>query len=168
MGEREVTHGRLLPRGYTVRALSEPRFRRTPIRWIMAPTLCLTLLIGSVAGAVSASAVEDDTPSAEDVSAAKGNADAAARDVSAVRAELAVANERLRSSAVSASQAAEAYNGARWAADEARASAANANDAAAVARADVELSRKAYADSLVDSYQYNPEPALRFAQMQAA
>ena len=62
-----------------------------------------------------------------------------------------------RSSAVTASQAAEAYNGSRWAADEARAAAADADDAAAVARADLETSRQAYADALVDSYQYSPE-----------
>ncbi|UUZ60820.1 hypothetical protein [Nocardioides sp. B-3] len=74
-----------------------------------------------------------------------------------VRADPAVANDRLRSSAVSASQAAEAYNGARWAADEARAAAASANEAAAAARADLEQSRRVYADALVDSYQYNPE-----------
>lgn len=140
-----------------MRALSAPTRRRTPIRWIAAAALSLTLLTGLLAGAVSASAADDDTPSQEDVATAEANADAAARDVAAVRAELAVANERLRSSAVSASVAAEAYNGARWAADQARAAAANANDAAARARADVEQSRQAYADSLVDSYQYNPE-----------
>ena len=120
-----------------VRALSAPTRRRTPIRWIAAVALSLTLLTSGIAGAVSASAADDDTPSKEDVATAEANADAAARDVAAVRADLAVANERLRSSAVSASMAAEAYNGARWAADEARAAAANANEAAALARADV-------------------------------
>ena len=55
-----------------------------------------------LAGAVSASAADDDMPSEEDVATAEADADAAARDVAAVRADLAVANERLRSSAVSA------------------------------------------------------------------
>lgn len=140
-----------------MRALPAPTFRRTPIRWITAGTLSLTLAVGASVGAVSASAYDDDTPSQEDVEQAEANADSAARDVAAVRTDLAVANERLRSSAVSASQAAEVFNGARWAADEARTAAATANDAAAIARADVEQSRKSYADALVDSYQDNPE-----------
>ncbi|QIK74552.1 C40 family peptidase [Nocardioides piscis] len=138
-------------------APSALHLRRTPMRWLAATTLSLTL----VAGAVSAAAADDDAarglPSAEDVANAEAAAQGARRSVASVQAELLLANERLRSSAVSAAQAAEAFNGARWAADEARAAALAAGDAARAARRDLETSRSAYAETLIESYQLSPE-----------
>uniref|UniRef100_UPI00286D82F2 hypothetical protein n=1 Tax=Nocardioides sp. TaxID=35761 RepID=UPI00286D82F2 len=66
-----------------MRALSTPSSRRTPIRRILAATLSVTLLSSGFAGAVSASAAADDTPSQEDVASAEDDADSAARDVAA-------------------------------------------------------------------------------------
>ena len=101
-----------------MRALPAPAPRRTPdlsrrLRWPAAAALSLVL----ATGVTTASVADDDAPSEEEVAAAERNASDKARDVSAVQADLVVANEQLRQTAVTAAQAAEAYNGARWQAD---------------------------------------------------
>jgi peptidoglycan DL-endopeptidase CwlO len=141
-----------------VPALPAPARRRTPhlargLRWPAVAALSLVLATGST----TASALDDDgVPSEEDVAAAQRHASERARDVSAVQADLVLANERLRQAGVTAAQAAEAYNGARWQADEARRSARAATAAAEAARADVQRQQDAYSDSLVRSYEVSP------------
>ncbi|WP_457208740.1 hypothetical protein, partial [Nocardioides sp. P5_C9_2] len=133
-------------------ALPAPAPRRTPsltrrLRWSAAAALSLVLS----AGVTTASATDDGVPSEGDVATAERHASDKARDVAAVRADLVLANERLRQTAVTAAQAAEAYNGARWQADEARTAAEDAETAAAAAAADVERQREDYSDALVRS-----------------
>jgi len=111
-----------------------------------------------VTGAVAGIAVADDdtVPSKADVRDARTAVRAQVDDVAGVRARLAVANQRLEESAVAAAQAAEAFNGARWRADQARDAAAEAQAGAETAQADVVRQRAAYTDSVVTSYELAP------------
>ncbi len=140
-----------------MRALPAPAPRRTPdrarrLRWPVAAALSLVLAAGVTTTAVA----DDEVPTEEDIAVAERNASDKARDVSAVQADLVVANEQLRQTAVTAAQAAEAYNGARWAADEARTAAGAATAAAEAAEADVERQQEDYSDALVRSYEIAP------------
>lgn len=105
---------------------------------------------------MTASVADDEVPTREDIAAAERNASAKARDVAAVQADLVLANERMRSAAVAAAQAAEAYNGARWQASEARRAAREAAVAADSAEADVVRQQEDYSDALVRSYEISP------------
>ncbi|GAA1798404.1 hypothetical protein GCM10009795_049860 [Nocardioides hankookensis] len=122
----------------------------------MAATTVLALLAsGLVAGIAVA---DDDTvPSKDDVHDARTAVRAQLDDVAAVRARLVVANQRLQQSAVAAAQAAEAFNGARWRADQARDAATEAQAGVTAAEADVERQRQAYSDAVVSSYEMSPE-----------
>lgn len=138
-------------------ALPAPAPRRTPdlsrrLRWPAAAALSLVL----ATGVTTASVADDHVPSEEEVAVAERNASDKARDVSAVQADLVVANEQLRQTAVEAAQAAEAYNGARWQADEARQAAEAATAAAESAAADVARQQEDYSDALVRSYEIAP------------
>lgn len=140
-----------------MRALPAPAPRRTPdrarrLRWPAAAALSLVLAAGVTTTAVA----DDEVPTEEDVAVAERNASDKARDVFAVQADLVVANEQLRQTSVTAAQAAEAYNGARWAADEARTAAAAATTAAEAAEADVQRQQEDYSDALVRSYEMAP------------
>jgi cell wall-associated NlpC family hydrolase len=119
----------------------------------VAAVLALTLTAGGVASDV---ALADPTPSRQDVRDARAAVVETANDVDAVRAALAVANQRLQQSAVVAAQAAEAYNGARWRAEQARAMAAEAQRRSQLAETDVRRQREAYGDALVSSYELAP------------
>ena len=121
-------------------------------------TAATTVLALLVTGLVTGMAVADDdaVPSKADVRDARTAVRAQVDDVAGVRARLAVANQRLEESAVAAAQAAEAYNGARWRADQARDAAAEAQTGAASAQADVVRQRAAYTDSVVTSYELAP------------
>jgi cell wall-associated NlpC family hydrolase len=157
MGEREVTHGHESQGDTPVRLLSASAPRRTPglsrrLRWSAAAALSLVL----AAGVTTASVADDAVPSEEDVAQAQRNAEDRARDVSAVQADLVLANEELRQTAITAAQAAEAYNGARWQADEARKAARAATAAAAAAEADVQRQQEDYSDALVRGYEISP------------
>ena len=99
---------------------------------------------------------EADTPSRQDVRDARTAARDKARDVAAVQADLAAANQRLQESAVEAAQATEAWNGARYRLEQARQAAAAADERAGIARTDVDRQQDAYADALVSSYQLAP------------
>jgi cell wall-associated NlpC family hydrolase len=79
------------------------------------------------------------------------------RSVATVQAELVLANERLRASAIEAAQAAEAWNGARYRLQQAREAAAAAARRSEVASADVRRQQHAYAEALTASYQLAPE-----------
>lgn len=140
-----------------MRALPAPTPRRTArlsrrLHWSGAAALSLVL----AGGVMTASVADDEVPTREDVAAAERNAGAKARDVAAVQADLVLANERMRSAAVAAAQAAEAYNGARWQASEARRAAREAAVAAESAEADVVRQQEDYSDALVRSYEISP------------
>jgi len=121
----------------------------------MAATTVLALL---ATGLVTGMAVADDdtVPSRSAVQDARTAVRAQVDDIDSVRARLAVANQRLQESAVAAAQAAEAFNGARYRADQARAAADEAQVATAAAQADAERQRAAYTDSVVTSYELAP------------
>ncbi|GGD13742.1 C40 family peptidase [Nocardioides daphniae] len=121
-------------------------------------TLAAGLTLALVSG-LTAVAHADDTPSQNEVEAAESAARAKARDVAVVKADLALANARLESSAVAAAQAAEAYNGALWQLEEAKAAAKEARRAADDAAGDVRRQQREYGDALVRSYQSSPEIA---------
>ncbi len=121
----------------------------------LLPALVLSLSVTPVTGPAWADG-DDRVPSRQDVRDAREAATDAARDVTAVQAELAAANEQLRSSAVAAAQAAEAWNGARFRLQQARQAARSAEDRAGIAGADVDRQQAAYADALVSSYEMAP------------
>ena len=128
-----------------------PAPRRTTLRWASAAVLVAGLAVGGGHGAAFA---DDDTvPSESDVAMAERNAEAKGRDVAAVQADLIRANLALQSAGDTAAQAAEAWNGARWRAEEARKDAEESASAAAAARADVERQRELYAATVVQSYE---------------
>ncbi len=116
--------------------------------------MVLTLAGGALGGVARA---DDDVPTQQEVADAKAAAEGKARDVAAVEADLAVANDELRRTAVAAAQAAEAYNGARYALAQARRQVRLAERHATAAAADVERQRTAYADILTAGYQLSPE-----------
>src|SRR4051812_21972308 len=122
----------------------------------MAGATVLALL---ASGLVTGMAVADDgtVPSRADVRDARTAVRAQVDDVAAVRARLVVANQRLQQSAMVAAQAAEAFNGARWHADQARDAATEAQAGVASAEADVERQREAYSDAVVSSYELAPQ-----------
>ncbi|MBB6627460.1 C40 family peptidase [Nocardioides sp. KIGAM211] len=122
----------------------------------VATAVVLTLAMGGAATGVSFAADDDTVPSRHEVHQAREAARAAAGDVDAVRAQLAVANQRLQDSAVAAAQAAEAFNGARYEAQQARAAARSAAERSAIAHADVARQQEAYGDALVTSYEMAP------------
>ncbi|MFN8191623.1 MAG: C40 family peptidase [Nocardioidaceae bacterium] len=118
-----------------------------------AAALTVTLVLS-----IAAASVADDTttPSQEQVDAAQAAAGAKADEVGRVQAELALANEELRQSAVAAGQAAEAFNGARWHLRQARVAVRRADAAATAAEADAAARRQVIADTLVNGYQSGP------------
>ena len=117
----------------------------------IAVAVALTISTGGVAVAA-----DDGLPSRQDVQRAEVAVQAKAQDVESVRAQLVLANQRLQSSAIAAAQAAEAYNGARYAAQQAREAAREAERRSAVAAADVARQREAYGDAVVTSYEMAP------------
>jgi cell wall-associated NlpC family hydrolase len=112
--------------------------------------------VSELTGLQAALADEADTPSRQAVRDARTAARDKARDVAAVQADLAAANQRLQESAVEAAQATEAWNGARYRLEQARQAAAAADERAGIARTDVDRQQDAYADALVSSYQLAP------------
>jgi len=118
-----------------------------------AAALTATLVLS-----VATASVADDTstPSQEAVDAAREAATSKADEVGRVQADLALANEELRQSAVAAGQAAEAFNGARWHLQQARAAVRRADAAASAAEADAAARRQVIADTLVNGYQSGP------------
>ncbi len=128
-----------------------PAPRRTPARWATAALLVAGLALGGGRGAAFAD--DEPVPTESDVNAARERADAAERDVAAVRADLIRANLALEAAGDRAAQAAEAFNGARWRAEQARADADDARAAADRASADLAEQRELYADTVVASYE---------------
>jgi peptidoglycan DL-endopeptidase CwlO len=112
--------------------------------------------VTGLAGFEAALADETDTPSRQDVRDARTAARDKARDVDAVQADLAAANQRLQQSAIAAAQATEAWNGARYRLEQARQAASAADERAGIARTDVDRQQDAYASALVSSYEMSP------------
>lgn len=131
--------------------------RRTPALALSA-TLASAALTGAVLVAgLPGAAADDDVPSRQDVADARAAATDKARDVAAVEADLVLANDELRRTAVAAAQAAEAYNGARYHLRLARKQVTLAERRAEDAQSDVERQRAAYAEALTAGYQQSPE-----------
>ena len=118
----------------------------------IAVAVALTISTGGVAVAA-----DEGLPSRQDVRRAEVAVQAKAQDVESVRAQLVLANQRLQSSAVAAAQAAEAYNGARYAA---RAGAARGPPRRSVARPSPRPTstrqQEVYGAALVTSYEMAP------------
>ena len=119
---------------------------------VPAALLAASLVSGLVATDLAHADDPPGAPSKQDVSAARQAVADKATDVAGVRRRLAAANDRLDAASVAAEQAAEAYNGARWRAQQARAEARAARRHQRLAAADLEERRQAYAASLVAGY----------------
>ncbi|NPC98608.1 hypothetical protein, partial [Nocardioides sp. zg-DK7169] len=145
-----------------MRTTIRPQGRR---RLLGPVAVSLALACLAVPGSSPLAVADEATPSrpgAPEVSREQvDRAQAAVRDrvgdLAATRAQLALADARLRSAADAAAQASEAYNGARWAAGEARRELREARRQAGQAEALSERQRRVYADALVSSYQLAPE-----------
>ncbi|SFC19756.1 Cell wall-associated hydrolase, NlpC family [Nocardioides terrae] len=96
-------------------------------------------------------------PSQQEVRDAQERAASAANDVAGIRAALSAANERLRRSAIAAEHAEEAYNGARYRAQQAARAARRAVERAHVAGTDLEQQRSAYAETLLADSELAPQ-----------
>ncbi len=126
----------------------------------LAPSLIALTVLSGVLGVPAAQAdpgaLPVPVPSRAEVDSAARQVDVAEMDLVTVRAQLAAAEEEARESAERAARAAEAYNGARWQAEEADEAADRqevlADDAADEA-ADV---RAAYADAVLTGYEQAP------------
>ncbi len=101
-----------------------------------------------------------DVPSRAQVQDARGAVAAGERDVAAVRADLAGANQRLREAAIEAAQAAEAFNGARYRAGLARREAREARLESRAAEREVARHRDSYRDVVVGTSPVPPELAV--------
>ncbi len=99
-------------------------------------------------------------PSRAEVQDARGAVAAGERDVAAVRADLAGANQRLREAAIEAAQAAEAFNGARYRAGLARREAREAREESRAAEREVARHRDSYRDVVVGTSPVPPELAV--------
>ena len=132
---------------------------RIPSLGVAALVLTLVATTAAYADGHGADGRGDHRVTKQDVADAQAAAEGKARDVTAVRADLAAANDRLQASAIKAAQAAEAWNGARYEYHQAKVAAKAAQRRAGIAQDDVSSQQKAYADTLVSSYQDNPELA---------
>ncbi|MQW74411.1 hypothetical protein GHK92_00835 [Nocardioides sp. dk4132] len=123
---------------------------------LVATGLAGALALGCLSGSTAALA-DEEVPSRAEVARAEDAALDRAGELAATRARLALADARLRASAEEAAQAAEAYNGARWAAAEARRELRASQRSATRAGELGERQRRVYADAMVASYQLAPE-----------
>ena len=135
-------------------ALPAPARRRTPtrarrLRWPAAAALSLVL----AGGVTTASAADDDVPTEEDIAVAERNAERQGPRRGRGPGRPRRGQRAAAQTAVTAAQAAEAYNGARWRADEARAAAAPPHAAAEAAGPTCERQQEDYSDALVRSYE---------------
>ncbi|MFN8195534.1 MAG: C40 family peptidase [Nocardioidaceae bacterium] len=122
-------------------------------RRVLGSVAVALVLVGSLA---QASLADDDTPTQQQVDAAKAAAAGKARDVASVQAELALANDELRQSTIRAAQATEAFNGARWRLGQARAAVRAADRQSALADAQLAERRQVISDTLAAGYQSGP------------
>ncbi|RYP88047.1 NlpC/P60 family protein [Nocardioides guangzhouensis] len=124
----------------------------------MALVGALTAGLLVAGGLAPATADPDDggTPSRAEVEAARQAAVGKKRDVAAVQADLAAANQRVQSASIAAAQASEAYNAARWKLQQARKSAAAASKRATAAQGELTVHQKQYGDVIAATYEMSP------------
>jgi cell wall-associated NlpC family hydrolase len=117
------------------------------------------LACASMMAVPDASALDPDPPgvSQQEVADARAAVAVKADDVSAVRARLAAAQQRLEDAQVAAAKAAEAFNGARYESRQAARTARQAQRRADAASIDLERQRAAYADAVTSAYQMSPQ-----------
>ena len=140
-------------------------------RWLVgAATALLTVLLTTVGGVLPTAAADGSgadgagadgatggAPSRAEVDAARGAVTTQRRDVAAVQDDLVAANQRLQDSAIAASQAAEAWNGARYELSLARRDARRAAAWLRQTRRELVRQRAAYGDTLAAGYELAPE-----------
>ena len=140
--------------------MATPRRSRRATRTLgvslLAPLLVVAGLLVALPPAVAGT--DDRTlPSADDVAVARAAVAEQQRTVAAVRTDLVLADQRLRTSSIAAAQAAEAFNTARWQLSLARRAAREADLAQQAALAAVDRQRAAYESTLASTYQMSPE-----------
>jgi len=122
--------------------------------------LALTLVTGltgvAAASAAPSSGGDHVYPSRQQVHDARHRVALAADDVAGIKARLVQADLDAQAAAVTAEQAAERYNGARWALQQARRDARAADEHARIAAADAKRQHHAYAATVVASYEMGP------------
>lgn len=130
-----------------------PNDRRSSGRWLAAT------LVGVLLTAVAPTAVADPdgAPSRAEVESARDAADAKERDVAAVRAELAVAAQRVREAGIAVAQAHEAWNEAVWEVEKARRDVAVAERRAAEAEAALAEHATSYGRVVAATYEMSPQ-----------
>ena len=121
---------------------------------VLVGALLLVLGLGTLAPAQADP--EPDPPSRAEVVQARQDAAGKKRDVSAVQADLVLANQRLQGAGVRAAQAAEAYNAARWKLSEARKEAAAAAKRATRAEAALTVHEESYGRVIAATYEMSP------------
>jgi peptidoglycan DL-endopeptidase CwlO len=122
--------------------------------------LALSLVTGltgiAAASAAPSSGGHHVYPSKEQVHHARHQVARAADDVAGIKAQLVQADLDAQAAAVTAEQAAERYNGARWELQKARRDARVADRHSRIAAADARHQRQAYAATVVSSYEAGP------------
>ncbi|QVT78190.1 putative endopeptidase [Nocardioides aquaticus] len=127
----------------------------------LAPSLIALTVLSGVLGVPAAQADPADpapvpVPSRAEIDAAAGEAEVAEMDLATVRAQLAAAELEVQESAERAARAAEAYNGARWRAEQADEAADRREVLAADAADEAADLREAYADAVLTGYEQAP------------
>jgi cell wall-associated NlpC family hydrolase len=123
---------------------------------VTALALCLVTGLGGFAAAAADPGDHPPYPSKQQVHDARHRAANAADDVDAIKAQLVQADLDAQAAAVTAEQAAERYNGARWELAQARRDARVADRHARIASHDALDQRHAYAATVVTSYELGP------------
>ncbi len=121
---------------------------------VLVGILLLVLSLGTLAPAQADP--EPDTPSRAEVDQARQETAGKKRDVSAVQADLVLANQRLQGAGVRAAQAAEAFNAARWRLSEARKDATAAAQRATRAEAELSVHEESYGQVIAATYEMSP------------
>jgi len=122
--------------------------------------LALSLVTGltgvAAASAAPSSGGHHAYPSRQQVHDARHRVARAAGDVAGIKAQLVQADLDAQAAAVTAEQAAERFNGARWELQQARRDSRAADRHARIAAADAKHQRAAYAQTVVSSYEMGP------------
>ena len=119
-------------------------------------TTALALALALVGPAVAGPNDDGTAPSESDVTAAKDAVHSKAADVTTVQARLALAQHRLEQTEIAAAQAVEAFNAARYRAQQAGRAARAAQETADEAAADLAAQRDGYVDAVTTSYRLGP------------
>jgi cell wall-associated NlpC family hydrolase len=116
----------------------------------------VTGLTGIAAASAAPSGGDHVYPSKQQVHHARHQASQAADDVAGIKAQLVQADLDAQAAAVTAEQAAERYNGARYALQQARRDSRVADRHARIAEGDATRTRHQYAATVVTSYEMGP------------